>query len=809
LSLNVNKSKVPCPQILKHKIYRGQTMQFILQNKSSIALAVSLAISNAVFAAEPVSNATTKAAASSQSTDKKSNKKHDVEKITVVARKTFYANNVVDKSMMQKQITVSSVLESMNSLPGISVNEGDAFGGDDWSTSITMRGFSIDGNQQQLGMTVDGIPNGGSNYGGGAKANRYLDSENMSTVEVTQGTSDLSSASLEALGGTFNFLSKDPSGETGTTFAYTNGDHNARRYYIRQDFGQLTNNTSAYASYSSTSNKRWIGSGSNGGAQRQHAAFKFISDFDALQVTGRVSYDNVAEDNYNSVTLAQFKQTPNWDQLTWQWTGVPHFDQMMAEGWRTLRKNTLAYLKFDYELSANSSLHITPYYHKNSGRGDWIPPYLAKVAGGNVTNNGKTILGGSYDGRYGFTDQQGNALSPNQGCTASLSWPWNSGPALNPACYDRTAVPVMSYRHTHYSKDRLGLMANYTVTLNNNDIKVGFWYENNIRKEHRDWHKVVDARVYYNFDSTPYWVQYSNKFTSHIAKWYAQDTIKMGDLTINAGVQKYLVSLEKFDVFAQQTTGKVNSNSKVLFSAGGIYQLANNIELFSGYSENFSAIKDGVLERQASSLTNIKPETAKNIDLGLRYSDSDLSLSATLYDIKFDNRITFIAPGTGGGINYAIGTNGSYINVGGIKSKGLELSASYRVNNHWKIYSSYTKNDSKYVGNAPGFNAGDIVIDSVNNMFVVSTDYSTGRLRFGSSAKYTSARGQAPAYTVVNANIGYNVGVYGGDLFKSVDLAFVVTNLLDKRYLSTGTGTGTSFFIGAPRTAAFTITANF
>ena len=64
--------------------------------------------------------------------------------------------------MLEQQSSVSSVLAVIDNLPGISINEGDAFGGDDWSTTITMRGFSIDGNQQQLGMTIDGIPNGGS-----------------------------------------------------------------------------------------------------------------------------------------------------------------------------------------------------------------------------------------------------------------------------------------------------------------------------------------------------------------------------------------------------------------------------------------------------------------------------------------------------------------------------------------------------------------------------------------------------------------------------------------------------------------------
>ncbi|MBL4909791.1 MAG: TonB-dependent receptor [Alteromonadaceae bacterium] len=767
--------------------------------KSLLAIAISLAFSNAVLAEDSSIN------------NKNNDKSNDqtIEEVTVIAKKSSLANNVVSPAMLDQQISASSVLSVMDNLPGISINEGDAFGGDDWSTSITMRGFSIDGTQQQLGMTVDGIPNGGSNYGGGAKANRYLDSENMSTVEVTQGTSDLSSASLEALGGTFNFVSSDPTEEKGTTFAITNGDHNAKRYFVRQNFGQFLGNTTAYASYSSTKNNRWIGTGSNGGADRQHAAFKFISDLGKLQLTGRLSYDDVAEDNYNSVTLEQFKQTPDWDQLTWNWTGIPHFDQMFAEGWSTLRKNTLGYLKFSYDISATSSFNITPYIHKNTGRGDWIPPYLVNVDGGNVVNQGRTINGGAFASRYGFTNQQGEQLSPNAGCTDSLSWPWESGPGLNPACYGSSAVPVMSYRHTHYKKDRTGVLSDYSLSIGIHDLKFGLWLENNVRKESRDWHKVIDARVYQTFDNTPYWVQYSNKFTTNTAKWFAQDTMTLGKLTVNAGVQKYLVDIEKYDVFAKAVTGKVNSDSKVLFSLGGLYLLSDTVELFSGYSENFSAIKDGVLERESSSLTNIKPETAKNIDLGIRYNDQDLSLSATVYDIKFNDRITFIAPGSGSaGIDYTIGTNGSYLNVGGIKSTGVELSASYHVNNHWDIYSSYTNNNSTYVGNAPGYTAGDKVIDSVDNMFVLSTEYFSGNLRFGTSAKYTSARGDAPQYTVVDANIGYTVNT-NGLIFKSVDLAFVVNNLLDERYLSTGTGTGTTFFIGASRTAAFTLTANF
>lgn len=758
------------------------------KTKSLISLAVLSALSSQAMAAE------------SDTQDR------EIEEVSVVGKKISYANNLVEESMMEQQAPITSVMAMMDNLPGISINEGDSFGGDDWSSSITMRGFSIDGNQQQLGMTVDGIPNGGSNYGGGAKANRYLDAENMATIEVAQGTSDISSASLEALGGTFNFVSLDPSMEEETIIATTFGQHEAQRFYVRHETGQIFGNTTAYVSYSDTSTQRWIGKGDNGGADRQHAEVKFVSDFGDLVLTGRYSYDDVDEDNYNSVSLEQFRQTPDWDQLTWNWTGIPHLDQMYAEGWSTVRENQLAYLKAEYSISPTTMITVTPYMHKNTGRGDWIPPYLVLA----VDENGNpTSQGGTIAASYGFVDQAGNPLAPAADCTANFTWPWNSGPGLHPACYDDTANPVMSFRNTNYKKDRTGFLASFATTIDIHDLKAGLWYEMAERDEYRTWHKVVDARVGMMADSAPYWTQYSNTFDTDTLKWYLQDTISLNQFTINLGVQQYLVDLEKYDHFANAKTADVNSDSDVLFSGGVVYELNETTELFAGYSENFSAIKDLVLERDASSLTDIEPETAENIDFGVRYRGDNLTLSVTGYSIEFDNRITFIAPGSDtGGIDYTIGTNGTYVNVGGVESDGFEISATYQVNQEWSVYGSLTSNDSTYVGNAPGFTAGDKVIDSVDDMWVLSADYSKDKLRYGASAKYTGERGVADDYTVVDMYLGYNISS-GGDLFKSMDISLVVSNIFDKRYLSTGTGNGTTYFIGAPKTAAVTFTASF
>lgn len=211
----------------------------------------------------------------------------------------------------------------VDNLPGVSIQEGDAFGGDDYSSTVSLRGFGIDRSDQQLGITIDGIPNGGSSYGGGSRANRYLDSENTLFVDVSQGTADISSASLEALGGTLNFVSNDPDDEQGAKIGITSGDYNARRTYLRYDTGEIAEDTFAYFSISDTFTNRWIGTGSNGFTKRSHYAFKLVSEFDDFSIKARISHDDAYESNYDSVKLADFATNNSNDGLTWTWTGDP------------------------------------------------------------------------------------------------------------------------------------------------------------------------------------------------------------------------------------------------------------------------------------------------------------------------------------------------------------------------------------------------------------------------------------------------------------------------------------------------------
>ena len=565
------------------------------------------------------------------------------EEIIAVGQPIAQANNVTDDSMKEQQSAITSVFASVDNLPGISISEGDTFGSDDWSTTVSMRGYSINLNEQQLGMTVDGIPNGGSNYGGGTKANRLLDVENMQGIEVYQGSGAISSASLDALGGVFNFVSNDPMREENVRVALTNGDYNARRYFVRADSGELMANTFGYVSMSDSYNNRWIGDGSNGNTRRQHIEAKVVSEQKNMNMMGRIVFDNAEEDNYNGVSIAQFEQNPEWDRLTWQWTGDPEIDQNYAEAWSTLRKNLMAYGSVEFFASEDLTITVKPYYHWMKGRGDWLPPYLVNTTGKN---------GGAYVDRYTYVDDSGNPVTDGS-CVGSASAGCN---------------PVSSYRHTHYDKERFGLLTDADLIISDaNKAQAGIWIEDSHRPEGRDWHEVIDSRVYHYYDFEPYWVQYKNTFDTFTVMPYVQDTMTLGDLEVTLGVKKYFVDMEYKNEF---TGNKVStdSNSDILPQAGFIYNLTPELELHGSYADNFAAFRDEMLTGSKESLQEVEPEKSTNVDLGLRYNTGATQATVAIYQVDFANRITYISGAAAAGIDYLNEASGAYLNVGGIDS---------------------------------------------------------------------------------------------------------------------------------------------
>lgn len=743
-----------------------------------------------------------------------------VESITVVGKSVSYANNATSDEMIKQQSSMTSVLAAIDNLPGVLINEGDTFGSDDWSTSISIRGFQVDLGQQQIGITIDGIANGNSNYGGGAKANRYIDTENLGFVEVSQGTADIASRSNEALGGTLNFTTIDPGSEEQFVFSTTLGEFDAQKFFVRYETGEIAPNTYAWFSLSSQENSDWIDQVAEN--TREHFAAKVISSINNVDLTAYVSYDDTHEDNYQRVySLAQFAQNPNWDGLTSEWTGNPYQDQAYRRGWSTLRENLFGYLQADFDIG-EVGVSANVYFHDNEGRGDWVPPYVVNVTDDGEGNPhsevipGNTVYGGAFLGQIFFVDRTGVQLSPIADCQSSITFPYGgAGPEYDQGCHEQGAVPVGSYRHTHYEKTRTGINADFVWDTRigdmDNTLRGGFWYEDYNREESRDWHKIIDSATSFRFDHIPYWVQYDREFPVETMMFYIENELDMGFAKVRLGAKKFNVDVEKKDRFNSSNNLQVSSDSDTLFSAGIVAPLPlDGLELFAGYAENFAAIKDAVLERDDADLSFVEPEVAENMDFGIRYSSADFSASINYYSIEFDNRITFISNEDVDGIDFLEAAAGGYINDGGIESSGFEASFTYQISDNFSLFSSYTNNDSEYTDASI---AGNTVLGSAEEMAVVSLDWQRGNHSAGLSTKHVGERWldqantqRVDAYTVSDFYIGTYVENPGAGV-ESVEIRFTINNLFDESYL--GTIAPNAAWIGAPRTAAVNVKATF
>jgi outer membrane cobalamin receptor len=263
-------------------------------------------------------------------------------------------------------------------------------------------------------------------------------------------------------------------------------------------------------------------------------------------------------------------------------------------------------------------------------------------------------------------------------------------------------------------------------------------------------------------------------------------------------VKQFFVDQSRRRVIGASEHVKSDSRSDPLLSTGFTWAPGvEGMELFAGFSQNFAAIPSGVLgETDPQRFRNVEPETADNIEVGMRISRWPLTASVTLYNIKFDNRIVYLPAGFVSGIDYLGETDGVYENFGGVESNGLEAAFGYGWDNGWRINAAYTYNRSKYLGS--GNAARDTQLGIVDGAKVIGQPENpravgglAGRqLELRPVRRYLGTRyldaanvNKLPSATVFNANIGFDLQGLSPRL-KGMGANLVVSNLTDKRYLA-------------------------
>ena len=654
-------------------------------------------------------------------------------------------------------------------LLGVSVTQGSTFGLYEYSTQVNMRGF----NKKQIAFLVDGVPLGSSSTAGGAPINRFVETENLSSVSVHQGSGALATPSASALGGSINYVTALPQNETAVKVSSITGSFDSKRLFSRIDTGEFAKDSRAYISVSETTTNIWKNEGE---LKREHIDAKVLSILSGMNIQLNLSYNNRSDYDYLDITKDDYNKYGRDYGLNTNWVSYPttatdeelteqtKYNAYNAEGWQNARTDTLVSLNLSGEIG-ESSLRLTPYYHDQVGAGYWAPNYVV-----------------NSDGTNDYTQQ--------------------------------------SFRKAGYYTQRFGATLNWNMDIGDHELLAGLWGESGSRQNDQNWYKLKDQNTGLTHEQTPYHKRFDRNFDTTSMMAYLQTKLHFLDdnLIVDLGAKSQVTTVTYTDkIDGANSLPAKDSSAPLLPQLGVTFKLDNSNQVYSSYSMNYAQLPDSIYTGSEYD-PNIENESSSNIDLGYRFNTKNTALTAAVYYVDYSDKIENVSITTGtifdAGKSYAA-------NVGGVESKGLELSALHMLTKDWKVSGNYTYTNSKYTEDVDG-NAlkGKSVPFIPVNMLNLALDYSNDGYIFGANAKLNNEiygtrdnSDKIDDYTLASAYIGYKKSL-SKSFLKDVSILLNINNLLDTDYLATAgafgnTAGSSSYFVGTPRTTTLTVSETF
>ncbi|BCA61296.1 hypothetical protein HMP09_0530 [Sphingomonas sp. HMP9] len=708
----------------------------------------------------------------------------------------------------------ADITQSLNRIPGVQATTGDARGGS-FSFESAMRGL----NKEQVGFTLDGIPTGDARFNGGSPPQRFIESSNISRITVSQSAGDLGAPSRFALGGFVDFVTDDPSLQPAAAFEAGYGSYDFWRTYFRIDTGEIAPGLSAYASYSTQANDVWTGP-DNRHSKRDHAEFKAVQTFDGGSfIKARVSWNDQQDNDFNIVSLAEFRADPRSDRATDKLTGIPAVDVDYGGALGGTRQDLLANANIGLQLAPKTLLTINPYYQTLRGESFRYQDRARSLTGGDPY----AVL------RYTAT---GGAVRP------TLTTLRNSAVVGGPA----------DMRVTPRDRDRYGATGELKLDdmLAGHRIRIGGWWEGGSSSEERRFYRLIDPTAGITYDRSKLaYVEYRRSTDIETTMLYAQDAITLlpGLLRVDLGANWLNVRYKARSPLEYNAQLNFSQHSAINPKLGFTLTPAHGIELFGGYAKNFAGIPEDAFLGSTAVINPglLDPIQSENIDLGLRYTTGRLAFSLQGYSIDLKNNIGIVPndPSVTEPDEILRGNVATRAaNIAGQRTRGIEATALGDLG-VIDFYASYSYQDARHdslpVGSparaaldAVGVIAGarvrnipkhsgyaEIGVKPIEGARILANVRYVGSRVGGHLIAATTFREVGietiPGYAVAGAAASYTVLDAGP--FRGLTLQFNVDNLFDKAYIgsvSSSTATQPEFslpavtldryFLGSPRT---------
>lgn len=714
------------------------------------------------------------------------------------------ARSIIGRAYMDIQPPGATAFQLVSMLPGANVATSDPFGLAP-QTNISVRGLNGD----SLGYVLEGMPLNDVAYYGGSPS-QFADSENYNEVGLQQGSADLNSPVLNAVGGLMSLKFRDPSLKPGGLASFSYGSYNMRRGFLRLETGELGHSgIRAFASYSNSHVDNWRGAGHD---DRQHIDFKALKEWgqhNRISLLG--SWNRTITSYYPGINMTTWKQNGIHSNLATHFN--PNNSSQGSDYWKLWRdpEETL-YLgaPLHFTLNRHFSVDLTPY---------------AQGAYGNYPSGSTLNTTGNYLGTQpteGILDLPGNK-------DGSAPIRWNS----TQRSY-RSGLNAALHAHYGWNNFVLGYWYDYTddtekqpfTAVQNDGVSHNIWADNTHDQIHLNDGQLLLAGSFHTM--------------SQVNAIFLGDHISLfhNKLAIDLGFKEVMLSRWGANGLPGPQHAVGVNTAEPLPRLGVRWSFTPHDQLFFNTTTNFRA-PDVTAYYNTYALTsptpsgigtsNLKNEYSISEEIGYRRTGRWIIGSVTFFNYNFTNR-QITTQNTTGTMSYSV-------NAGGQTSRGIDIEFGTRPWHHISPYMSFEYLHATIDNNLPSNGdmlptKGKIAVRSPHIQAAVGLRYDDGHIFGMITAHYTGSQystfmndERMPAYTTADLSMGYRFCNISMLHHPTMRLNFL--NITNQHYLSgvrssqfnaqnttglhgsTIAGTSPRYYIGGGFAALFTASTGF
>jgi len=692
----------------------------------------------------------------------------------VVLKDVPTAKTVIDSEGLKRSMGAAgaNIFKSVSMAPSVNVQSDDPYGLT--GGSIRVRGYT----EQELGVELDGIPlNDTGNFS--VYPHEYSDAENLYTVALTRGSTNIAAPFYSDIGGTIKLKTKLPQKKFAVQVDQSRGSYNFYKGFYRVDSGELSTGTRMFASYSHAQADKWKGPG-KAPDYRDHVAFGLSQDIGTSKVD--LFYDFNTQLNY-SYKYHQMNWTKAQDYKKYYTTDnsadATHADYYKLNSNpytnQALRANVVV------PFAQNISLKVDPYLWLGKGGGYYSYGAPSKITYGQSLN---------YTNKYGLTAKLDSNLN-DVNVQAGAFYEYGDLKNFSDRFKGTNGDTILANLASSFNKWSYIYRTKTTTTMPFIAIKqkyIADMFDYNIGVKY-----AIVTRDVTSYD------------TASINSYYAKDDVynHLGAVNSNASYNKTYTKLLPRAQFGVN----IDENSYAYISYAKTFQVPGNRHQDS----NSNSVST------QSVVNNLKPQVADTYNLGYRYTENSFYVTPGVYYSKYSDKIVSVPTQDP--------TVSNPQNVGSTSVYGLELESGVNITKNISAYGSYGYAKATYGNDYTYYDAksntiktvkvkSNQLVDTPEHTLSASLTYKRAGFEGTISGKYISSRyGDATntqkvgGYTIFNADAKQNFTLMGAKLTAMAS----VNNIFDTKYIGKIASGNTKgyYYAGTPLVATVGLSGKF